>query len=66
MNYPKQVRCIRSVSDFYTVGKIYKVEEDGYVRDNNDRTSTNINCTDSLTQGDRTFPYNSDFEVVKD
>ena len=31
---PKKVKCIRALTDYYTVGEVYKVAGDGYVIDN--------------------------------
>jgi hypothetical protein len=66
MNYQKKVRCIRSVSSSYTVGKIYNVNEDGYVIDNGGYGITHLNLTTKFNCDGETFLGNSDFEEVKE
>ena len=66
MEYPKQVRCIRSVSSCYTVGKIYNVNEDGYVIDKDGYGVTHLNLTTKFNCDGETFLGNSDFEEVKE
>jgi len=64
MEYPKQVRCIKAVSSFYTEGKIYDVDPSGRIIDNYGGPTSHVYNTTTLNpDGDR-FPMYSDFELV--
>lgn len=57
--YWKKVRCIKSASRYYTVGKIYDVKEDGWIIDNNGDRAIRLYFTKSFGGVDMGY---SDFE----
>ena len=62
MEYWKKVKCIRSASPYYTVGKVYDVTNEGYVIDDNSDTEWTTNLNDTYTFSGKDNPGYSDFE----